>query len=58
MEHALFLDALIRANKLGAKGMRVVDYILPESAISDYRITLISAIVEPRTAAEGNWYDE
>lgn len=58
MDHGLFLDALKRANKLGAKGMQIVDYIMPESAMSDYRITLITAIVEPRTAAEGNWYDE
>ena len=58
MDHALILDALKRANKLGGKGIQIVDYILPESAISDYKITLITAIVKPRTAAEGNWYDE
>lgn len=54
----LILNALKDANKLGAKGIEVIGYLMPESVISDYRINLITRIPYPQSALDKPWYDE
>jgi len=53
----MVIDAIKRANKLGAKGYMVVGVIGPQNAIDDYRIELI--VIEPplQNATELPWYE-
>lgn len=52
------MDAIIRANKLGAKGVQVVWAEWPKSATEDQRIILV--IQEPlvTNATEKLWYED
>ena len=54
----LTLDALRRANKLGAKGIEVVGYIISDSAASDGKINLITRQPYPQSALDKSWYEE
>ena len=56
-EDDLILEAIIRANKLGAKGTEVIGFLRPGSAISDCRYSLVAQIPKPTTASELMWYD-
>ena len=51
-------DALIRANKLGRKGIMVVDYLEPQSATDKPVLTLIVALPPLETASDTPWEDK
>jgi hypothetical protein len=57
-DEAMVLEAIKRANKLGAKGIKVVNMILPRSASSDNRITLTTMIPESRSPSERDWFED
>ena len=51
-------DALIRANKLGRKGVMVIGYIEPQSAADKPELTLITALPPTETASDTPWEDK
>ena len=54
----IYLDAIIRANKLGAIGVQVIGAYLPDRATEDYKVRLVSMTPLPRTATQREWFDE
>ncbi len=58
MIDSIYLNAIMEANKLGAKGYQVIGAEMPHSAADDYKIKLI--IIRPilRGAADKLWFDE
>jgi len=57
MLDAIIVDAIKRANKLGAKGIEVVGYTEPYSASQDLRIMLIVKLPELTSACDRAWYE-
>ncbi len=53
----IILEAIKRANKLGAKGIRVIDYIEPKTATQSPYYTLITDKPEPQSASDTVWYE-
>ena len=51
------LDALKRANKMGARGLEVVEYVETQSATESPELKLIARLPKERTASEEAWYD-
>ena len=51
-------DAIVRANKLGARGVEVIDYIEPSSATDSDRIMLVIRWGQEYNAAELAWWDK
>jgi hypothetical protein len=45
-------NAIIRANKLGLKGVKVTGYIEPISATQSPELALITTTTEPQTASD------
>jgi len=53
----IILDAIKRANKLGAKGIEVIGYVEPQSAGDDYNYTLVTRVPDENlTAGDKPWY--
>ena len=52
------LRALIRANKLGAQGIRVVSFAEPITASQPDEYILITSWPNSFTASELNWWDK
>ena len=53
----IILDAIKRANKLGAKGIEVIGYVEPQSAGDDYNYTLVTSVPDENlTAGDKPWY--
>ena len=57
MNREIIREAIIRANKLGAKGIQVISYAEPASAIQSQNLVLITRTPEQTTASGGEWYD-
>lgn len=51
------MDLIIQANKLGAKGQKVVALVLPYTATQS-NIGLVIEEPENISASETNWYDK
>ena len=56
-EEEAIRDALIRANKLGAKGIEVTDFGRPTSATQEYKFALATQIPWPGNATGRAWWD-
>ena len=54
----MILEAIIRANKLGAKGVQVIGYIEPQTASQPSSFLLITRIPELISASDKEWYDD
>ena len=54
----VILDAIIRANKLGAQGTRVTEFVEPTSASQPWRYDLVCDSPQLRTASDKAWYEE
>ncbi len=54
----IYLDAIRRANKLGAKGVEVIAYSLPETASSPNRIILYTKIPDDCSSGDLPWYEK
>jgi len=55
----IWFDALIKANKAGARNLKVVGYVLPTRATEDNCIKLIfEEGPDALPATEKAWYDE
>ena len=54
----MILEAIIRANKLGAKGVQVIGYIEPQTASQPSSFLLITRISELISASDKEWYDD
>ena len=50
-------EAIIRANKLGARGIQVIEYIEPQCATAEPILLLVTQIPVLQGAAEKVWYD-
>lgn len=55
---AIYFNAIIEANKLGAKGFQIVEAIMPQSAGESYRIKFVITRPIPRSATQKDWYEE
>lgn len=53
----IILDAIVRANKLGAKGVQVIGYIEPQLATQDPHWMLITEPPKEQDASELPWYE-
>lgn len=51
------LDAIVRANKLGAKGIQVVGYGESQSASASKCLVLVTQTPILVTASEKEWYE-
>lgn len=58
MSRDIYLNAIIRANKLGAQGVEVVGYTLPTSAIQTPIIMLATKIPDSQNASDPAWYEK
>jgi len=54
----LIRDAIIRANKLGAKGIEVTGFAQPDDATQRPDYYLITQSPELTDASESAWYDK
>ena len=54
----LVLSAIVRANKLGAQGLRVVTYIVPQAASEDPDYKLVVEYPKITSASECPWWDK
>ena len=50
-------NAIVRSNKLGARGIQVVGYLEPQTAIESPELKLITQIPRSQAASEVAWYD-
>lgn len=57
MDDRMVLDAIIKANKLGAKGIQVVSFLLPQTSDIKHEIILVTKIPESGTSFDKPWYD-
>ena len=57
MVTAIILEAVRKANKLGAKGYEVIDCLEPQSASESLELKLITRIPREKSAVERMWYD-
>ena len=58
-QEELIFDAILRANKWGAKGIQVVGFGVPQSAMqSPSYILIVDLAPGPETASETPWYDK
>ena len=53
----IYLNAIIEANKLGARGIQVIGAEMPSSALDDYRIKLFITTPIIGTACEKQWFE-
>jgi len=58
IQEEIVWEAIIRANKLGAKGIQVVGFIDRCSATQNPELLLTIKMPEPMTAGEVAWYDK
>lgn len=58
MNHNQILDAIIRANKLGAKGIMVTGYLEPQSAASSGEFYLVTCQPPIMSTDATQWYDK
>lgn len=57
MTHEEVKKLIVRANKQGARGIQVIDFVEPQTA-SQSGYYLLSKFIEPTTASEAAWYDK
>jgi len=50
-------NAIVKANKLGAKGIQVIGYIEPRSAADNNNLILITQIPVSVTASATQWHE-
>jgi len=53
----LVRNAIREANKLGARGLQVVDYIEPQNATDDPDFILVAQMPGEETAGDMPWYE-
>jgi hypothetical protein len=58
MKSEVILDAIIRANKLGAKGVQVVNFIEPSLTTQDDLLFLVVKVPSQSPASEKAWYED
>ena len=57
MDKEVILKAIILANKLGARGIQVTDYIESTSAMQSPDLRLVAQEPLPQSATAMMWYD-
>jgi len=57
MDKEMWINAIYRANKIGAKGLQIVGIAEPQSATAD-RIIIFTITKPQETAASTPWYDK
>lgn len=56
-QEEIILDAIERANKLGAKGIEVTGYAESGCTTQSPQLMLVTRMPRARTASEKAWYD-
>ena len=58
MTHEVIKEAIMRANRMGARGIQVVDYQEPQTASDEDRLMLIMQIPPVADATDQAWYEK
>jgi len=58
MIDSIYLNAIIEANKAGARGWQVIGAEMPDNVADDYRIRLTLIRPSLRSATQREWFDK